>query len=209
MAKIFNYPIPNDLWVDKWDSNLTLECNYTGPDIINLVFEAGHLYDAGANVTGRNGDFVYTIDVTAADDNTNAALAFLATEYNPDQEYTFTDVTNHDGSTYEKRGNLQLHDYYQLTFWDEKPRIEAYLNDHKTDLEEEAESRLEYVKKYKRVYSFEAAEEAIIDSYISNVNSYIETLNSSYKWNFTETNLDEIPKIPSSIVLLFNQLPTL
>ena len=206
MAKNFTYSVPNAQNVDKWDDNKTIDVVYTGNDIIFVNVMSGTLLD-WSNDNFENAEEVYVVDTTAADNNTNAAIATLVQEANVNHVYTWANVTNFDGSVYEEMQNLQLHDYYDLKWLNGIPEIRAKVLDHKTEYEIEATTRKEYVTKYTKVYSFESADNANITAYLTQVDNFIESLNAAYTWNFTDINIDLVPKIPVTIVNLFNDLP--
>ena len=77
----------------------------------------------------------------------------------------------------------------------------------KTIAEEKAEKRIEYVKKYNDTYDFDADTQAIIDTFLSDMTAYMTTMSSVYPWKYVTIDENEIPKIPASIVTVFNTLP--
>jgi hypothetical protein len=70
-----------------------------------------------------------------------------------------------------------------------------------------AKERLAIVKKYDIAYDFDAEDQTKIDTFISNINTYLDSIATAYPWKYITMDISEIPKIPASLQLLFNQLP--
>jgi len=220
MQKEFTVNVPDQLWVDSWEDGLTATYTYEGPQ----YFYIGLDQDLRAREL-RHGDleaeaeafseeeaeaFNYVITVDA---NTNPDLATLLYPHNH-EDHIFEDETNHDGSIYKKITNPCLRDYFIADYRLNPEDLEEaqcfadpIYKDTSSILEKTAKERLSIVKKYDIAYDFEADDQAKIDTFISNINTYLDSIATAYPWKYITMDVSEIPKIPASLQLLFNQLP--
>ena len=150
-------------------------------------------------------DIVVTVDAT---DDSNLPVAYFIHTQGIEHEYTEEDETNHDDSVYKKITNPLIHDYFDIGYDSETGlHLTPIYKNTKTIAEEKAEQRLAYVKKYNDVYDFDADAQAIIDTFLTSMTTYMSTMASVYPWKYTTIDENEIPKIPASIVTIFNTLP--
>ena len=220
MQKEFTVNVPNQLWVDSWEDELTATYTYEGPQYFYIGLDNnlsimelryGDLEaEAEAFTEEEAAVFNYTVTVDA---DANPDLATLLYPHTHD-DHTFEDETNHDGSIYKKITNPCLRDYFigDYRINPESPdQAECFANpiykDVSNILKTTATARLNQVKKYNNAYDFDDADQTKIDSFISTITTYLETVESAYSWKYITMNTSEIPKIPASIQLLFNQLP--
>ena len=220
MQKEFTVNVPDQIWVDTWEDGLTATYTYEGPQyfyigldhnlsIIELRY--GDLEaEAEAFTEEEAAVFNYTVTVDA---DANPDLATLLYPLNH-EAHTFEDETNHDGSIYQKITNPCLRDYFigDYRINSESPdQAECFANpiykDTNNILKKTAKERLAIVKKYDIAYDFDAEDQTKIDTFISNINTYLDSIATAYPWKYITMDISEIPKIPSSLQLLFNQLP--
>ena len=210
MSKTFTINIPDQLWVDSWTENKTETYEYSGPNTWNVLIDgltnlASEWSEESMEPLSGTKDFVVTVDAT---DDTNLPVAHFMNTQGIDHEYTYEDETNHDGSVYQKITNPLIHDYFTIKYdVDNGLYLEPIYKRAKTIAEEKAENRLEYVKKYNDVYDFDADTQEIIDTFLSDMSAYMTTMSSVYPWKYVTIDENEIPKIPASIVAVFNTLP--
>jgi len=210
MSKTFTINVPDQIWVDSWTENKTESYEYLGPSTYYVLIDgstnlASMWSEESIDANPDTKDFVVTVDTT---DDTNLPVAYFMHTQGNEHEYTYEDETNHDGSVYQKITNPLIHDYFDIGYdTDAGLQLVPIYKNTKTIAEEKAEKRIEYVKKYNDTYDFDADTQAIIDTFLSDMTSYMTTMSSVYPWKYVTIDENEIPKIPASIVTVFNTLP--
>lgn len=220
MQKEFTVNVPDELWVDSWENALTQTYTYNGPQYFyiglgdknnELVVKFGDLESEADPFTAEeSADFIYSLTIDA---DVNPELAYML--YIHDHEdHMFTEITNHDGSIYQQISNPCMKDYFTLEYKsnaDDPDVKEAFLDpiykDTNNILLSTAKTRLSVVQKYDNAYDFDEADQTKIDTFISTINTYIDSIATAYPWKYITVDISEIPKIPASLQLLFNQLP--
>jgi hypothetical protein len=210
MEKTFTVNVPDDLWVDSWTENKTTDYTYNGPETINVIVSLKNDFQIitwSAEEIDRpiNEETEQLIQIDANIDTSIAhALVHAADEW----EYTYTTITNHDGSTHEEINNPSLNDIYEVT-WTPAGGFNLSLitKELETMNEKAAKDRLDYVVKYDDAYDFDTDTQAIIDAFKTNVESYLTTMTTVYPWRYVTIDKNEIPKIPATLVSVFNNLP--
>jgi|TARA_B110000208_G_scaffold189433_1_gene250960 hypothetical protein len=216
MSKTFTINIPDQLWLNSWTENKTESYTYSGPDTWNvLVTGTTNLVSEWSEdvleASPGTRDFVVTLDATA--DATVPVAHYIHTQgadsiTAEEREAAEEDETNHDDSVYKKNTNPLIHDYFDIGYdVDAGLQLVPIYKNTKTVAEEKAEKRIEYVKKYNDTYDFDADTQAIIDTFLSSMDTYKTSMLTVYPWKYTTIDENEIPKIPASIVTIFNTLP--
>lgn len=210
MGKTFTVNVPDQLWLNSWTENKTESYTYEGPDTWNVVvcgesLLASDWSEDTIEAESSTKDFVVTLDAT---DDANLPVAYFMHTQGAEHEYTEEDETNHDDSVYKKITNPLIHDYFDVGYDNETGlHLTPIYKNTKTIAEEKAEQRLAYVKKYNDVYDFDADAQEKIDTFLTSMTTYMSTMASVYPWKYTTIDENEIPKIPVSIVTIFNTLP--
>jgi hypothetical protein len=210
MSKTFTINIPDQLWVDSWTENKTESYTYSGPNTWNVLIDgetnlASAWSEDSIEASPVTKDFVVTVDATV---DANVPVAYYMHTQGIEHEYTYEDETNHDGSVYQKITNPLIQDYFDIEYdVDTGMHLEPMYKRAKTIAEDKAEKRIEYVKKYNDVYDFDADTQGIIDTFLSDMTTYMTSMSSVYPWKYVTIDENEIPKIPASIVTIFNTLP--
>jgi protein-tyrosine-phosphatase len=216
MQKQFTVNVPDELWVDSWDNELTATYNYDGPQYFYIAVDNNNSMSDIKEAEPFTEDEVAKYDyVLTIDAEVNPEIAY-ALHVHEHEAHEFEDVINHDGSIYKRITNPCLKDYFVVDFRSatENPsEKEAFLSpiykDKTNILHTTAVARLETVKKYSNVYDFESADQAKIDTFIQTMTAYIELVSTAYPWKYITFNVSEVPKVPVALQLLFNQLPEL
>ena len=209
MSKTFTVKIPDQLWVDNWTEDKIETYVYSGPDVwYALIDDTTDLvvhWSADPIDNPLSKDFVIELDAT---DDKNLPVAHFFHSQGTEHEYTYEDETNHDGSIYKKINNPVIQDYFDVKY---NKGTGFYLDPMykatKTIAEEKAEKRLEYVKKYDNVYDFDTETQATVDKFLDDMATYMTIMLTVYPWKYVTIDENEIPRIPTALVTVFNTLP--
>lgn len=212
MEKTFTINVPDQLWVDSWENNKTETYTYNGPETLYVLIDDVAdtvLYSSTEEIEVLDGDSNFVIEIDATNDE-QVAVAHYFNTLGSEHEYTYEDETNHDGSIYEKITNPIIHDYFDIDYdrGNGLTLLPIYKNTE-TIAEQKAKTRLEYVKKYDDAYDFDTDTQSIIDTFLSNMDTYLTTMATAYPWKYVEIDETEIPKIPASLITTFTALPEL
>jgi len=211
MKKTLTIKVPNQLWVDDFTENKTAKFQYDGPSKIWVKSVNGTLvptvYEEEPESDPTEATKIFPIEISTASE-TELAVAILLVHAPDPVEYVFEDEINYDGTVYGKITNPKLNDYYVASATSNELSIVVNTKDQTVQNEEIAIQRKNYVTKYTSVYSFDSADQAKIDAFLTEIDSYLESMKTVYPWKHVAFN-DDVPKIPVSIVSLFNSLPDL
>ena len=211
MEKILTLNVPNELWVNDFSENKTVQYTYTGPNKVWLTAEfdqsiSGDIFETEPETQKTK----IEIDIATASEAELAAVIANKQRLDTEYTYTYTDVPNHDGSTYTKISNPKVGDYYTFKHNTASGiESELVLKDPTNPNLKIAQDRKAYVQKYLNTFSFEAADQSKITTYITALDTYIASLATAYPWKYVTFNVNEIPKIPVTLVSLFSNLPEL
>lgn len=211
MEKTITVKIPNEIWVNDFSENKTATFTYNGPDVVWIIVEDDNTVNSYSESmpTLQGNQTSVEIDLaTASTDKQQAAL--LQVMKSSEHVYTYTPETNHDGSIYQKIVNPKLSDYYTLRYNPSQGfELKVIEKDKTIPTEAIAKERKEYVEKYSSAYEFSDSDEAMISQYLTSINDYLSSVETAYPWKYVNINKNEVPKIPVSLVQLFNTLPQL
>lgn len=212
MEKTVTVKIPNQLWVDDFSANKTAPFVYNGPAKVWLVVQEDNSVQTDyyeQEPTAQPTQKAIEIDIaTATQDQLEAAT--FAVMGSKEHTYTYTPETNHDGSIYQRITNPKLNDYYTLRYNPSTGfELKTIVKDTTVLNEKIAKDRKDYVEKYSTAFEFSAEDEAKITTYLTAIDAYLEQLKTVYPWKYVQIDKNEVPKVPLSLVQLFNTLPTL
>lgn len=210
MEKTFTVNVPDELWVDSWNTNKTETYTYIGPSSIKVLIETTDEWEfldwSETDFEREIQEHEIVVDLEVTDET--VAVAHWIVSKNNEYEYTYETITNHDNSTYEQISNPRIQDYFDIRY---RPSSKFFLDtiykDHETQNEKIAKERKEYVEKYKNAYDFDEATQTKINEFITAVNSYLDTMVTAYPWKYITIDKNEIPKIPAVLISVFNELP--
>jgi hypothetical protein len=227
MAREFTVNIPDDLWVDSWDEQLTATYTYPGPDSLWLEInhEKKHLYNVW--VEKPDADYITSVqalnsgaiieEFTVNSDDT-ALMAYLllshAVDYtesvDSEWEYIYEDEIQYDGSVYKKITNPKVNDVYYIRCNPHKPgfgtiSVQPILKDSQNRLEILAHRRLEYLKSFTKSFDFSDTPE--MQTTIDSLESFISLHSNVYPWKFITLDETTIPKIPVALAKVLSELP--
>ena len=225
MAREFTINIPDELWVDSWENNLTKTYTYPGPD--SLWLEINHTAKSLNAIFANEPEQGYkdAIDALEGDDcieefvvdsDEKALIAHLllmnALDYNFDEEhpweYEYEDEEQYDGSIYSKIVNPAVKDYFSLEIGKVGSDTITYnqtYKDPENRLEVLAKRRLAYLNKFTGSFDFTDTPE--MASTISALNTFILDQATVYPWKFASLDEDTVPKIPVSLAKVLTEMP--
>lgn len=214
ITKEFTINVPDTWWVDSWDNGDTKTYTYEGPD--TLWVEVG-LKDDFSIISYSDTEIVRDapedeerVSVIQLDANAQPECAHLLWMSDDDWEYTYTTLTNHDGSTHEEMTNPKMGDLFDIK-WTPAGGFEAdpIYKELQTEAERMAKERRAYIQKYDDAYDFDDATQTIIDTALSAFDTYLTTMETAYPWRYVTIDKAEIPRIPAALTTVFNNLPKL
>jgi len=213
MNKDFIVNVPDELWVNSWESEKTETYSYNGPDNIwVLVAPNGTVNRWSEEEIVLDPDTQSGWNVVSINADENTGVAYHLVHMSEDWTYSYNVETNPDGSTYNAITNPRLHDYFELSYTGRDGLVLDPRNLYKTiesPEEEKAKKRLEYVKKYDDAYDFDDDVQASIDTFISNMNTWLNNMAPVRPWKYVKLDASTMPRIPASLVAVFNSLPEL
>lgn len=212
MENTFTINVPDQLWVDSWTNNKTETYTYSGPKHLYVLIDDNLdsvLYFSLEEIHPEDTSSNFVIKIDTIDDTQKAIAHYFITQDN-EHEYTHEDETNHDGTIYQKITNPLLRDYFDIMY-DREIGLSLYpiYKNLGTILEDKANIRLNYVKKYDDTYEFDNDTQIVIDAFLSSMNTYLTTMATAYPWKYIQINKTEIPKIPALLITIFSALPEL
>lgn len=204
--------VPDELWVDSWDNSDTVTYTYEGPDTVYAVLRGNIVSTVSVdplNAEEYTGQTIVEIDATAQPD-----VADWIHPTPEDFSHTHTTETNPDGSTWGRITNPGVRDWFELipALPNEdgfKVQLAALIKDPISTFEVKAKARKDYVVKYNEAYDFDADTQATIDQFLTNINAYLTTYETLYPWKYVNMPEGSMPKIPSSLTTVFNNLPSI
>lgn len=206
MQKTITLAVPNELWVDDFSNGDVQDFTYDGPDTVWLTHtDAGGLlgYVTEEPVSGNS----HRVDIASASDE-EVAAAIIATQQADAYEYTYEDELNHDGSIYKRISNPRVSDFYTVKVLAGSVSLDVFTKDKTHHNMSVAVERKKYVQDRANAFSFDDADQQLIDGFLSDIDGYIETISTAYPWKFVVVDKAEVPKIPVALVKIFNQLPS-
>lgn len=209
MDKTFTISVPDEIWVNSWNDNKTETYTYSGPSTIKVLVETRNNWDI---LSWSESDYEEVQDYESVvelsvDDNTVSAAHWLVSK-GTEHTYSYTSVTNHDNSVYQKIDNPTIQDYFELKYnpLDGFSLLPIYKKTE-TDVERVAKERKDYVVKYSNAYDFDTETKATIDTFLTSIDSYLASMQTVYPWKYVTIDKNEVPKIPASLIVAFKELP--
>jgi len=218
MTQDFTISVPDQLWVDSWADNATKTYTYDGPETVYVEVQTSDyaiVNTSTETLTADEGN-TFIVEVTAAD-YPERALAVVEGNDTEGYTHTYTDEAQFDDSVYKKISNPRLIDYFDMTYHpipaDQDPELGLNLVVRTKTTESpalvEAKRRQAYVQKFADQFEFDSDDQTKVDTYLTSIANHITTLSTAYPWKFDGgVPTSSIPKIPASLVVLFNTLPT-
>jgi hypothetical protein len=215
MQQDFTIRVPDQLWVDTWANEVDLTYTYDGPDAVYATVSSSrsqlHMVSRSEITNVPDDQELITISAT---DYPEIAHAILEIDSEDSYTYTYTDEPQFNNHVYQRITNPQLTDYFVLESnpipadWDAQRclRLTVKLKAAKNPALDKAKARLTYINTYATQYDF-GSDQTAIDNLITSLETHIAVLETAYPWKFDAEPSADIPKIPASVVALFNGLP--
>lgn len=209
MQKVFSIEIPDEIYIDSWENNLTASFTYDGPETVYAVIS--HDMDLiDISIDPYESDSAFVIDtekytILEINAETDTKLAHIICELkNNDYQYEYVDITNHDGSIWPEITNYRLKDYYALYYdIDADPaelKLEPIYNDswQLPQLIESNNILEKLIYNRDNIEHSESNSDLIISS-IALIEEYIATIATARSWRYEEFDMTEIPSISKSL----------
>jgi len=210
MISTFSYPLPDELYVEGVSGNIVGNFTYDGPETFDVEIDrSGFVIDIDIQRDPELGsNFRKTIDAS-----THTAVAYLLGHYFVDDykwEYEYEDEVMDNGDVYKKLLNPNLGDAYELKFnfetndWQLIQIVKQ--QDNLSALE--AKRRKEYIQKYADKYSFGTEVDDAIETYLTELDTFIANNPPLKTWKYINFNFNLVPKIPAVISIEIAKLPS-
>lgn len=211
MQKTLTIKVPDELWVNKFEKNQTKTYEYDGPESFWISIKDEHIaltaFEDEPTII-QSTENKHFIDIANASE-VELACAIMIVHGAESYEFVYSDKVNHDGSIYKEISNPRLEDYYSAKFIEGKIVLQVITKDPTLQNEIIARERRDYVLKYFNTFDFDEEDRAKIQNFLEKINTYLESMRNVYPWKYIEIDKNEIPKIPTSLIQVFNTLPEL
>lgn len=212
MQKIFTVQVPDELWVNSWELNNSVDYEYSGPDEVYALLDPRKvLITCSPESVGE--DLQEGWEEIVIDASSDTAIAHFIVEINttdPEFAHTFEDeVQPFDGSVYQKITNPRISDWFTLEY-DHTGNglfLEVIEKSLDTPLLQKAKEKLRYVERYNNEYEFGDDISLTIQNFLESINSYIASLETIKPWKHLEISEVGLPKVPVSLISAFSSLP--
>ena len=221
MQKQFSIRMPDELYVPGFTQTKTATFTYDGPSTISVVVTR-----QGDIVGLANPDlppvpedsFEYVVDIDAS---VYPQVAHYIVNTDPDVDYVYEDILNHDGSVYKQITNPRLQDVYRLKYNEGATGETTSTTGHTTGLcefvlitkdkttigEITVKRNLDLVKSKLQDVALDTADQTTYNNFITASETYLTTMSTVYPWKYVEITTPEVPKLPISLVRAMNELP--
>lgn len=208
----FNKAVPNELWVNNFSENLTKEFTYSGPtSLIAKCLKSGEvmgIVEEAPEDLAWDSNEVYVSVIAADEPEVALYLSQMSVEY----EYTYTTVTNFDGSTYQEITNPRLSDYNILTYTDGSSPLWIWTPIYKNTLstiQQSVISDRDKVVSTLSAIALDTASQEIYDAYVSAASDWLTSASTHLPWKFIEfPTKNTAPKVPLTLIRLINEITT-
>jgi hypothetical protein len=225
MEKQFTIKIPDELYVNSWEQNLTASFTYSGPEtlyaVISLVKSEDDVEEVLSilslepitNPVFLNTDNYKVVEISA---NTNTPLAeIIFQRKNSEYVYNYTDFENFDGSVAAVISNPRITDYYTVdyTLNDEKTGYEfkllpIYKYPQQLNILGEIDRKLELLEYNKTSGGQNQQTLTKINEAIAALNSFKQTIKDERPWKFDKLpDSSAIPPISKALEMSLKPIP--
>tara|TARA_B100000035_G_scaffold117767_1_gene99821 strand:+ start:1661 stop:2347 length:687 start_codon:yes stop_codon:yes gene_type:complete len=215
ITKEYTINVPDELWVDKHDDSNTATYTYEGPDTVWVATQNETTPASWSDVEFAEDSAEKTsgqFRIIEVDCNDQPEIGHWIQPLADDFQHTFEDETNaFDDSTYKRITNPSIRDWMDLIVDPNdttKVKLTPIYKRTHTKPELKAMARKAYVEKYNGQYAFTTEQQASIDTFLSDINTYIASYADCYPWKFTTISEGNMPQIPADLSALFESIPS-
>jgi len=205
----FDYPIPDEQFIDDFKSSLNGTFNYQGPEELKVTVDSnGNPYTQQLDGPVYDGEITLTINVTTNPEMLAIASLLWGRDYNHVIETE--DTTLDDGSVYAVPTNLTIHDYYHLPTYDLETNsfrdLELLVKDALSPTMRTKIAKGEMFIKILEGFELSAEDQVIFDTYKTALEDY--TNKTAMPWKYANNNPFDLiaPKIPMALVTRVNEV---
>jgi hypothetical protein len=208
MEKTFSIPLPDELWVDAFTENKTIQYSYNGPDIVSVEIGVGDTI--GVVITDLN-DYTLTpeskiVEVSGTNE-TDIAYGLLERGL-PHDEHVFEDVVNHDGSIYQRVTNPHFQDIYTLEYNTDTGFSKVLIvKDTDNSLKIANDKNILFVTTSLMGVQLEESDDVVYQNYITVANNFNDDVKSLFPWKYSEKITDlVVPSVPLPLIRIINEV---
>jgi len=210
MNKTFTMKIPNEIYIDDFSENKTIEWEYIGPEtlLIETIGAGGAISIVEERRPFLSEDSSIRYIELNANDRPDVAY-YLVTR--PDSiEHTVEEVINeYDGSVYLHVTNPRIQDYYQL--WYDASMPDPWLFNLMVRLpystiELKVRDDRDKIVASLGTVSLPADIDAVYTAYITECNAWLAEKEPLLPWKFIEFPAGNVPKIPYVLLKTISEL---
>lgn len=216
MNKTFTISVPDEMFVPNYSQEETASFEYEGPAVVRV------LTSVTGKISGAITDemIVDESQVIEIDANLYPAAALHAVSQSAEHTYTYTDVTNHDGSIYKKINNPRINDWYDLYYHHNRQasssdglnvgpwELRLITKEYITKGEIATRKNLAFVKEKLQYIELATEVNTQYTAFVTACDSYLDTMANVYPWKYVEITSPSVPKIPLSVIKAINEIPT-
>jgi hypothetical protein len=210
MNKTFTMKIPNEIYLDDFSENKTIEWEYIGPEtlLIETVGAGGaiSIVDERRPFLGEASPIQY-IELNA---NDRPDVAYYLVTRSDLIVHTFEDIINdYDGSTYTRVSNPRIQDYYQLWYDASMPDpwlFNLIVRQPYSTIEMKVKNEREKIVEGLGAVALPADVEAVYTAYIAECDAWLAEKEPLMPWKFVEFPAGNVPKIPYVLLKTISEL---
>ena len=205
----FSKQVPDELYVDSFTSNNSLELTYSGPDVIKVLVDRENGYVGGfveTNDDPHNGDMYMIVDIVAADEPA-VAYFFDRTLQGP-VEIEHVTETLPGGLTFDAIANPTLRNYYEVAYdLEENEWIwKVVVREKKSILNHTADRYREYIND--NIDTLTGAVKTAATSYLTTLDTFETAGKGSIpSWKLVELSARDVPIPPANVITAIGFLP--
>lgn len=208
MKKTFTMRIPNEIYIDDFSENKTVEYEYDGPEtlLIETYGDGGCLSIVEERKENPSPEIIY-VEIDANIDT--AAAYYLVTRGNLIEIETAESINEYDGSVYVYQSNPRIQDYYQLWYDRGNPdrwTFNLITRGMYTTIELKIKNELDNIKaKLGTVYLPDDIYQ-VYTAYVTDCEAWLAEKAPLHPWKFVEFPAGNVPKVPLVLIKTINEL---
>lgn len=205
----FSKQVPDELYVDSFTSNNSLELTYSGPDVIKVLVDKEYGFVGGfveTNDDPHNRDVYMVLDIVAAD---TPDVAYFFNHLSDPVEREFITETLAGGLIFEAIANPTLRDYYDVAYDLEENKWiwKLIVKEKKSILNVTADIYRQYIND--NTDTLTGTVKTAATAYLKTLEDF-ETIGkgSIPPWKLVEISIKDVPIPPANVITAIGFLPS-